>query len=181
MAKTPRLKVFEAAFGFHDSVVAAPSQAAALRAWGMRQNLFAEGQARVATDEEAIKAALSHPEIPLQRAVGSKDAFTLAPTGLPTLPGAPRRPKGEGAGKPRSRPPPARPAADRRALDAAEQALHALDADREREEADLRRRQEDLDAEIADSQEAYALSRKAASAALAKARQAYRAAGGTDH
>ena len=179
MAKAQRLKVFEAAFGFHDSVVAAPSQAAALRAWGMRQNLFAEGQARLATDEAAIKAALAHPQIPLQRAVGSKDAFALAPTGPPTLPDAPRRPKGETAGKPK--PPPARPLADRGALDAAEQALHALDADRAREEAVLRRRQEDLDAEIAKSQETYALARKAASAVLAKARQAYRAAGGMDH
>ncbi len=171
--------MFEAAFGFHDSVVAAPSQAAALRAWGMRQNLFAEGQARVATDEAAIKAALAHPEIPLQRAVGSKDAFALAPTGLPTLPDAPKQPREKAGAKPKS--PPAKPVADRRALKAAEQVLHALDADREREEADLRQRQEALDAEIASSQEDYARARKAASAALAKARQAYRAAGGTDH
>ena len=179
MAKAQRLKVFEAAFGFHDSVVAAPSQAAALRAWGTRQNLFAEGQARIATDEAAVKAALAHPEIPLRRAIGSKDAFALAPTGLPTLPDAPKPPKGKAAGK--SKPTPAKPVADRRVLDAAEEVLHALDADREREEADLRRRQEDLDAEIAKSQETYAQARKAASAVLAKARQAYRAAGGTGH
>jgi hypothetical protein len=52
MAKAPgrKLKVFQAQFGFHDSVVAAPSQTAALRAWGTRQNLFGEGQARLTED-----------------------------------------------------------------------------------------------------------------------------------
>jgi hypothetical protein len=37
-------KVFQAQFGFYDTVVAAPSQVAALRAWGIHQNLFAGGQ-----------------------------------------------------------------------------------------------------------------------------------------
>ena len=35
-----KLKVSQAQFGFFDTVVAAPSQAAALRAWGVNQNLF---------------------------------------------------------------------------------------------------------------------------------------------
>src|SRR5438045_1623573 len=70
-----RLKVFEAQFGFYDTVVAAPSQAAALRAWGTHQNLFASGDARLTTDEGAVRAALAHPEIPLRRALGSNDPF----------------------------------------------------------------------------------------------------------
>ncbi|WP_131116344.1 hypothetical protein [Lichenihabitans psoromatis] len=57
MAKS--LKVYQAQFGFYDSVVAAANQKAALRAWETHQNLFAEGQAHVATDEAAIAAALS--------------------------------------------------------------------------------------------------------------------------
>jgi hypothetical protein len=77
------LKVFQAQFGFYDSVVAASSQAAALRAWGTHQNLFADGQARVTMDEAAVKAALSHPETPLRRAVGSNDGFELEPANLP--------------------------------------------------------------------------------------------------
>ena len=40
-----RLKVFQAQFGFYDTVVAASSQAAALRAWGIHQTLFANGEA----------------------------------------------------------------------------------------------------------------------------------------
>lgn len=59
-----KLKVFQAQFGFYDTVVAAPSQAAALRAWGTHQDLFASGAATVTTDEAAIAAALAHPETP---------------------------------------------------------------------------------------------------------------------
>lgn len=40
------LKVFQAQFDFYDVVVAAPSQAAALRAWGVHQKLFTDGMAR---------------------------------------------------------------------------------------------------------------------------------------
>ncbi len=68
-----KLKVFQAQFGFYDTVVAAPSQAAALRAWGVNQNLFASGEAKAATDEAAIAAATAHPETPLRRAVGSTE------------------------------------------------------------------------------------------------------------
>ena len=53
--------MFQAQLGFYDSVVAVPSQPAALRAWGTHQNLFAQGQAWLATDQAAIKAALEHP------------------------------------------------------------------------------------------------------------------------
>ena len=58
-------------------MVAAPSQAAALRAWDTHQNLFASGDAKVATDGAAIAAALEHPETPLRLAVGSTDPFQL--------------------------------------------------------------------------------------------------------
>ena len=51
------LKVFRTPIGFHDAYVAAPSQKAALEAWGVRQDLFKEGQAAVA-DDPAAQAAL---------------------------------------------------------------------------------------------------------------------------
>src|SRR3954454_9611955 len=56
LPKTPpqKLKVFQAQFGFFDTVLAVPSQAAALRAWGTHRNLFATGHAKVATDEAAM-------------------------------------------------------------------------------------------------------------------------------
>jgi hypothetical protein len=174
-----RLKVFQAQIGFYDTVVAAPSQAAALRAWGVHQDLFAAGQATVTDDAQAVEAAMARPETPLRRAVGSEDAFALEPAGLPNVLHTAKKPAGAAIRtKPEPRPP--KPAADRSALDAAQAALRKLDEDRKREEAALRRRQDELAAERETAQEAYVTGRKAATAAIVTARQAYREAGGKD-
>jgi hypothetical protein len=179
-APKPRLKVFQAQFGFYDTVVAAPSQAAALRAWGIHQNLFAGGQARITEDPQAVEAALAHPETPLKRAVGSTEPFALEATSLPKVPDIPKpKPAGKPAAKAAPVSPP-RPPADRTALDAAEARLQKLDEDRKREEAQLRRRQEDLDRERDAAQAAYVEGRRAATGAVVAARQAYRQAGGKD-
>lgn len=186
-----KLKVFQAQFGFYDTVVAAPSQAAALRAWGIHQNLFASGDARVTTDEAAVKAALAHPETPLRRPLGATGPFELEPTTLPKVPDAPKRPapaKAKAASKataaPQAKP---RPPADRSKLDAAEAALREVDERRKAEEAELRlqaealrREAEALEASRSAAQDAYVQARKAASAAVVAAREAYRKAGGTD-
>jgi hypothetical protein len=172
-----KLKVFQAPFGFYDSVVAATSQAAALRAWGTHQNLFASGEAKISTDEAAMQAALKHPETPLRRAVGSKDPFQLEPASLPKLPDAPNLPATSAKPKPKAVAPAKRPP-DRTALDAVEAALQKLDEDQKREEADLQRRQNELDAAKTAAESAYVASRKATTAAIVKARQAYRKAGG---
>jgi hypothetical protein len=179
-SKPPRrqLKVFQAQFGFHDSVVAAPSQKAALLAWGIRQNLFAEGLASVTEDLQAVEAALAHPQIPLRRAVGSKGPFEVEPTALPDIPAAPRRKAAKPA--PATKAAPAVPPADRSALDVAEAALHALDERRKREDARLRERQAELDRDTAARQSAYVDNRKAATSAVVAARKAYREAGGAD-
>ena len=84
-----RLKVFAARLGFYDTVVAAPSQAAALRAWGVHRDLFADGDAQPTTDAAAVAAATAHPEIPLKRPVGSTGAFEVDPSGLPKVPAPP--------------------------------------------------------------------------------------------
>ena len=183
-----KLKVFQAQFGFYDSVVAVPSQAAALRAWGIHQNMFASGEAKPATDEAAIAAALAHPDVPLRRPVGSKAPFELEPSSLPTVPAQPKRarePAGPATGarsrkpepKPKSAPPPP-PPPDRSVLDAAEAALGRLDQARKREEADFQDRQKTLDAKKISAQQAYVEARQAATAAVVAARKAYRMAGG---
>ncbi len=174
-----KLKVFQAQFGFYDTVVAAPSQAAALRAWGTHQNLFASGEAKVTTDEAAVAAALKHPETPLRRAVGSNDPFQLEPASLPKVPDAPKRIAAKPAAEAKPAPPP-KPPVDRAALDAAEAALHQLDQTRKREEGDFRRRQDELDEAKSAAQAAYVQRRKAATAAVVEARKAYRSAGGED-
>lgn len=173
-------KVFEARLGFYDSVVAAPSQAAALRAWGVRQNLFADGQARITADPQAIKAASARPEVRLRRPVGSTGPFRLEPEGLPSLPGvakgaATKAKAASTAPKSAAKPPP-----DRSRLDDAEAALRRLDHRRKQEEADLRRQREVLEQEIADAQTRYVAARKSAAAEAAEARALYRRAGGED-
>ncbi len=175
-----KLKVFQARFGFHDSVVAAPSQVAALRAWGTRQNLFAEGLARLADDPAAIAAARAHPGVPLRRPVGVEAAFALQPSGLPDIPAGPKRPNGRAKAARAHRPAPEPEPVDRSALDAAEAALHAVDERRRREEARLRDDQAELDRRTAGRQATYVATRKAAASAVAAARAAYRKAGGRD-
>jgi hypothetical protein len=167
MAKPPtrRLKVYQAQFGFFDSVVAAPNQTAALKAWGAHQNLFASGDARITKDEAAAKAALEHPGIPLRRPAGSRNPFSLKSEGVPKLP--------RGA-KARAR----KPAPDRSRLEAAEKALQELDGQREAQEHELRQAQADLDARREAARTSYEASRELARTALADARAAYRKAQG---
>lgn len=180
-AASRRLKVFVAQIGFYDTVVATTSQTAALKAWGTRQNLFAGGQARQIDDPQAVEAATANPEVPLRRLIGTDNPFELKPRGLPVVPDAPKKWADEVHTK-RPAPPPKkvkRPAS-RSALDKAEAALRQVDDDRKREEAELRTRQEELDAEREATQAAYIDRRKAATASVVAARQAYRKAGGTD-
>jgi hypothetical protein len=178
--KPRRLKVYQAAFGFHESVVAAPNQAAALRAWGVRQNLFAEGQAKVATDENGITAAQAHPEVPLRRAVGSDDPFVLQPPtpAKPLIEAEPRSRREKPASRPPAAPEAPKPPADRSSLDAAEKALAALGEARKRAEEAFRGRQETLDAEREAAKRRWKEQRKAAERMIERERRAYRDAGG---
>ena len=59
MARKPsqRLKVFVTRIGLHEWAVAASSQKAALKAWDVRENLFASGAAKETHDVAAIEAA----------------------------------------------------------------------------------------------------------------------------
>jgi hypothetical protein len=180
MPRARRLKVFQAQIGFYDTVVAVPSQPAALKAWGLRQDLFASGHAKVAEDPQAIAAALEHPDIPLKRAVGTGDPFELEarPQAQPPSSSAKDRPLKARAKA--AKPPPPKPPADRGPLDAAQSALEAHESAWARDEAALIRRREELEAEITEARAAHADARKAARAAIAEARSAYRKAGGRD-
>jgi type IV secretory pathway VirB10-like protein len=179
-AKARRLKVYQAPFGFHESVVAAPSQTAALRAWGSHQNLFAEGLARVTTDATAVEAALKHPETPLRRAIGSNDPFELEATSLPKVPRAEKEriaKQGNGSAK---TPKPAPPPPDRSALDQAERELGHLEERRRREEERFSRRWDELRREQEEARREYGEAKGAADKTLKAALKAYLKAGGTD-
>lgn len=56
-----KLKVFRTTTGFYDAYVAAPSQKAALEAWGADANLFARGVAEQVTDPKLTAAPLERP------------------------------------------------------------------------------------------------------------------------
>ncbi|HET9811629.1 MAG TPA: hypothetical protein VFP53_08035 [Sphingomicrobium sp.] len=64
MAKAKRgqkMNVYRTPVGFHDAYVAAPSQKAALEAWGAETNLFSQGAAEQVTDPELIREPLRNP------------------------------------------------------------------------------------------------------------------------
>jgi hypothetical protein len=180
------LKVFQAHLGFYDTVVAAPSQAAALKAWGSRQNLFREGLATPSNDPKAIAAATAKPGVVLRRAVGSNAPFSENP-GLPQVPDAPKK---RAAAKTKTQPPPppqrapgpapARrvppPPPDRGALDAAEKALAELKREEEHALVALTKRRAALDDEELRARNAFRARRKRAEAALGQARNAYKRA-----
>jgi hypothetical protein len=181
---TPVLKVFQARFGFYDSVVAAPSQAAALRAWGVHRNLFATGEAGLAADDAARAAAAAQPGTPLRRPIGTNAPFELNPAGLPDIPAdRPRLPKAPPVSRHNAKtaaPAPAKPLPDRSALNTAEHALRGLEKDRQREEADLQQQADALEMRRQAAQSAYVAARKAATAKISVAREAYRKNGGRD-
>ena len=187
----PRLKVFQAHLGFFDTVVAAPSRAAALKAWGSRQDLFRDGQAKPASDADAITAALAKPGIVLRRPIGTGGPFSENP-GLPQVPKAPKKaPEKKPAQKPssvaskgkaarpseraaRTRQEPAPPPPpDRSALDAAEKAIADLKQEQERVLAGLAKRKAALDEEELRTRNAFHARRKRADEQLAKARKEY--------
>ncbi|HEY5105987.1 MAG TPA: hypothetical protein VII73_04340 [Caulobacteraceae bacterium] len=104
--------------GVHEWIVAAPNQAAALAAWGVNQNLFAQGQARIETEPAAVRAALKAAGAPLWRLTGSSGAFTpVAPRG--DVAGWTAAAKAIGARAARSKPKPSRAPLEKvqRALD----------------------------------------------------------------
>ena len=57
----PRMKVFCTTSGFYDTIVAAPSKPAALKAWGAKTDLFSMGIATVVSDPKIAKKALERP------------------------------------------------------------------------------------------------------------------------
>ena len=67
-----RLKVFVTSDGLTDYVVAVSSRAKALAAWGVRQDVFKEGQAHETDDPALVKTALAQPGEVLRRPAGAR-------------------------------------------------------------------------------------------------------------
>lgn len=140
-----QLKVYRTPIGFHDAYVAAPSQKAALAAWGSDADLFARGVAEVVTDAALTKEPLAHPGQVVRRLRGSADDhFAALPAKKPKVrkageesEAAPVRAKLD---KPRAAPKP-RPRPSRARLDAAEARLDSADRRHRAELNELRDRE----------------------------------------
>jgi colicin import membrane protein len=72
-----KLKTFTTEQGFFELAVAAPSRAAALKAWGMKHDLFAQGLAKQSQDPSVMAAAEAKPLTVLRRTLGSKGPFRI--------------------------------------------------------------------------------------------------------
>ena len=132
-----QLKVFRTTAGFHDAYVAAPSRAAALRAWGATTDLFAMDAAEQVMDPKLMAGPLARPGEIIKQVRGS-DQEHLAAAG----PGA--KAKGKASPAPKAKPRPSRAN-----LEIAERRMEEAEADRaqqvqafELEKAALRKREE---------------------------------------
>src|SRR5579871_3343470 len=197
-----KLKVFRTPIGFHDAYVAAPSQKAALAAWGSDADLFARGIAEVVTDEALTEEPLANPGEVIKRPRGSAadymsalsdqkpvarrkakptedDAppqrrFSKRATPEPSDPPATPEAKNAPARSAPKRHPRPRPSRDR--LDAAEQAIERANSEHDEAAADLRRREQALRDERRHLDQDHAAKIKKLEDALEKARNAYQSA-----
>jgi hypothetical protein len=134
MPRTQKLKVYRTPIGFHDAYVAAPSQKAALAAWGSDANLFARGIAEVVTDEELTREPLANPGEVIRRLRGTAaEQIAALPASLPEP--KPRKATDDAPQSRRAKPPrtPAerRPKPDRAPI---VEARRALDEEQQRYE-----------------------------------------------
>lgn len=146
------LKVYRTAIGFHDAYVAAPSQKAALEAWGTDKNLFARGVADVVTDAALTAEPLAAPGKVIKRSRGDL-AEQLAADPAPRK----SRPERNAAAKPSPRRPAAKPKPrpSRDELTAAEAALQDFEMRAAAEIAAFRRREDALRQERAAAERAH--------------------------
>jgi hypothetical protein len=178
-----KLKVYRTPIGFHDAYVAAPSQKAALEAWGSDANLFTRGIAEIVTDEELTLEPLEHPGKVIKRLRGSaaeqlaalppdrpKKRKTESATAEEGKSPKDERAKPETRGAPRPKP---KPRPSRAALDQAEQKLDKLSQQMEAEEQALRARERAIAKERRDLETKHKRDYREAERAVDKEREAH--------
>ena len=167
-----KLKVFRTPAGFHDAYVAAPSQKAALAAWGSDANLFARGLAELVTDPELTREPLANPGqvIRVARTMADASPETTSPR---------RKAASASTGKPSRKPkptPPPKPKPSRAALERAEAALEAAEAQQVEDRAALKREEQALAARRRALDKTQSAERTTLERARIKAREDYEAA-----
>lgn len=169
-----KLKVYRTPAGFHDAYVAAPSQKAALAAWGSDANLFARGMAEVVSDPALTREPLAHPgevirvartmaDAPDDRPVPARATEPNKASSRASRPASPAKPK-------------PKPKPSRAALDKAEAALEAAETRQSEERAKLKREEQELAARRRALDKAQATERTKLDRARISAREAYEAA-----
>ena len=153
--------------GLNHWIVAAPNQAAALEAFGVHQNLFAQGLAGLTRNAELIEAANALPGVPLKR-----------PKAGGTFTAGPAESDWAGALAQTSRMAPPRKAPSQARLDKARAALDATREEGEQRLADLEKAVETARARLATEQERVDLALQKAQGAVDAAEQAWRKASG---
>jgi hypothetical protein len=136
---TSRSKVYITRIGLTDWLVAVDSQKAALKAWDVHRNLFAEGAARVTNDPAHVALAMRAPGV----AVAAPGRIVLPEGDGPAKPTRKAKPPAAVA----SAPPPAKP--DRRRIETAERDLPEFERDAARTRAEIERRLRAVENELA--------------------------------
>ncbi len=174
MARVQKLKVYRTAAGFNDAYVAAPSQKAALEAWGSDKDLFARGIAKLVTDPALTAEPLASPGVVVKHSRGTT-AEQIEAMPSPERQTARRGGSGpiEAAKQPRKSKPAPKPKPSSAELDAARTAWEKVSADYDgrmkaladqeaklaRERRDLKKRQHDdvgaAEAAVKEAREAY--------------------------
>ena len=175
MACVQKLKVYRTVAGFYDAYVAAPSQKAALAAWGSDRDLFARGIAEQVTDPALMAEPLASPGTVVKHSRGTT-AEQIAALPEQRAPAAPRDADADADPKPAAKPqakPKPKPRPKRDELDAAEDALTSLRADFDRKKKDLAEREAALARDRRALERARSSSIEAAEDALRGQKQAY--------
>lgn len=176
MAKTPerkqKLKVFRTPIGFHDAYVAAPSQKAALEAWGADSNLFAQGIAEQVDDPKLMEEPLANPGKVLKKVRGSVDEHFAELDRAPTRKAKP--PAEDAVAGPKSKSnAKIRPKPSRDDLDAAEEALEKAEKKQRKALRKLDEKIEALQRERRELQRRHESERDKLAAKQERARSAY--------
>ena len=145
-----KLKVYSTPIGFHDALVAVPSQKAALEAWGASTNLFTQGSAHVVTDARLAKVPLQNPGqvVKVARGTHAQQLAALANQERPKRKSGPE-PEPEIVPKKAKRAP-KRPS--RAALERAENAVGRLKSHQSEEVARMEREMKSLEQQLRDLQ-----------------------------
>lgn len=177
MARAQKLKVYRTAAGFYDAYVAAPSQKAALEAWGSERDLFARGIAELVTDPALTAEPLASPGTVVKHSRGTtaeQIAALPAPAKRTTTAKTDTGAKGKSTPKRRQEPKPKpTPKPKRDEIDAAAEALEAVEAEFDRKLKDLAEREAALARDRRSLEKARSAGVDDAEATLDERRRAY--------